>query len=82
MTDSSDYEDNEDNAVDDDESQAAEKGAVVSDSTVSDADVAEAETLTVTAKLRQRLTLEEELAAFLARGGKIQEVPPDESARD
>ncbi|MBU3846230.1 MAG: hypothetical protein H9855_04540 [Candidatus Acinetobacter avistercoris] len=82
MTDSSDYDDNEDNAVDDDESQAAEKGAVVSDSTVSDADVAEAETLTVTAKLRQRLTLEEELAAFLARGGKIQEVPPDESARD
>lgn len=82
MTDSSDYDDNEDNAVDDDESQAAEKGAAVSDSTVSDADVAEAETLTVTAKLRQRLTLEEELAAFLARGGKIQEVPPDESARD
>lgn len=82
MTDSSDYDDNEDSAVDDDESQAAEKGAVISDSTVSDTDVAEAETLTVTAKLRQRLTLEEELAAFLARGGKIQEVPPDESARD
>lgn len=82
MTDSNDYDDNEDSAVDDDESKAAEKGAAISDSTVSDADVAEAETLTVTAKLRQRLTLEEELAAFLAQGGKIQEVPPDESARD
>lgn len=82
MTDSNDYDDNEDSAVDDDESQAAEKGAAISDSTVSDADVAEAETLTVTAKLRQRQTLEDEVAAFLARGGKIQEVPPDESARD
>ncbi|AMW78284.1 hypothetical protein AMD27_04885 [Acinetobacter sp. TGL-Y2] len=82
MTDSNDFDDNEDSVVDDDESQAAEKGATVSDSTVSDADVAEAETLTITAKLKQRQALEDEIAAFLARGGQIKEVPPDESARD
>ena len=83
MTDSNDYDDNtEDNVVDDDESQAAEKGAAASDSTVSDSDLAEAETLTVTAKKKQREALEDEVAAFLARGGKIIEVPPDESAQD
>jgi hypothetical protein len=43
-------------------------------------DVAEAESLTVTAKLHQRQQLEDELARFLAQGGKITEVPPDESA--
>lgn len=82
MTDTNDFDDNEDVVVDEDESKAAEKGAAISDSTVSDADVAEAETLTVTAKLRQRQALEDEVAAFLANGGKIKEVPPDESARD
>ena len=82
MTDSNDFDDNEDSVVDEDESQAAEKGAAISDSTVSDADVAEAETLTITAKLKQRQALEDEVAAFLARGGQIKEVPPDESARD
>ena len=83
MTDSNDYDDNtEDNAVDDDEAQAAEKGAAANDSTVSDSDLAEAETLTVTAKKKQREALEDEVAAFLARGGKITEVPPDESAQD
>lgn len=80
MTDTNDYDENtEDSAVDDDEAKAAEKGAAASDSTVSDADLAEAETLTVTAKLKQRQALEDEVAAFLARGGKITEVPPDES---
>lgn len=69
-------------AVDDDEEKAAEKGAAASDSTVSDSDLAEAETLTVTAKLKQRIALEDEVAAFLARGGRIIEVPPDESAKD
>ena len=83
MTDSNDYDDNtEDNVVDDDEAQAAEKGAAANDSTVSDSDLAEAETLTVTAKKKQREALEDEVAAFLARGGKITEVPPDESAQD
>lgn len=82
MTDSNDYDENEDSAVDEDESRAAEKGAAVNDSTVSDTDVAEAESLTITAKMKQRQALEDEVAAFLANGGKIKEVPPDESARD
>ena len=82
MTDMNDYDDVEDSTVDDDEAKAAEKGAADSDVVASDIDVAEAETLTVTAKLKQRQTLEDEVAAFLARGGKITEVPPDESARD
>lgn len=82
MTDMNDYDDNDDSAVDDDEAQAAEKGAAESDSTVSDTDVAAAETLSVTAKRRQRQELEDQMAEFLARGGKIKEVPPDESAYD
>ena len=44
--------------------------------------MAEAETLTVTAKLKQRQALEDEVAAFLARGGRITEVPADESTKD
>jgi hypothetical protein len=82
MTDTNDYDDVEDSTVDDDEAKAAEKGASDSEESASDVDVAEAETLTVTAKLKQRQSLEDEVAAFLARGGKITEVPPDESARD
>lgn len=77
-----DYDDVEDSIVDEDEADAAEKGAVVGDEKVSDIDVTEAETLTITAKLKQRQSLEDEVAAFLARGGKITEVPPDESAKD
>ncbi|WP_446892414.1 hypothetical protein [Acinetobacter sp. NS4_7] len=82
MTDMNDYDDAEDSTVDEDEAKAAEKGAVDSEEGVVDGDLAEAETLTVTAKLKQRQALEDEVAAFLARGGKITEVPPDESARD
>lgn len=80
MTEMNDYDDAEDSAVDDDEAKAAEKGAADSEDTASDSDVAEAETLTVTAKQKQREALEDEVAAFLARGGRITEVPPDESA--
>lgn len=82
MTDMNDYDDAEDSTVDEDEAKAAEKGAVDSEEGVVDGDLTEAETLTVTAKLKQRQALEDEVAAFLARGGKITEVPPDESARD
>ena len=81
MTDMNDYDDVEDTTVDDDEAKAAEKGALDSEDAVNDGDVAEAETLTVTAKQKQRQALEDEMAAFLARGGKITEVPPDEAAR-
>jgi hypothetical protein len=82
MTEINDYAENDDQAVDEDEAQAAEKGATNNESSISDADLAEAETLSVTAKNKQRQSLEDEVAAFLARGGKITEVPPDESAYD
>ncbi len=82
MTEMNDYDESEDSAVDDEEAKAAEKGASDASEGASDGDVAEAETLTVTAKLKQRQTLEDEVAAFLARGGRITEVPPDENAHD
>ena len=82
MTDMNDYDDAEDSAVDEDEAQAAEKGAGDSAESATDGDTAEAETLTITAKLKQRHALEDEVAAFLARGGRITEVPPDESVKD
>ena len=82
MTDMNEYDDAEDAVVDDDEAKAAEKGAAEGDEVVSDTDVLEAETLTVTAKLKKRQALEDEVAAFLARGGRITEVPADDSVRE
>ncbi|CAM4263740.1 hypothetical protein MMP66_08320 [Acinetobacter dispersus] len=79
MTEMNDYDENtEDSVVDDDEAKAAERGADDAESSANDTDLAEAESLTVTAKLKQRQALEDEVAAFLARGGRITEVPPDE----
>ena len=79
MTEMNDYDEKtEDSAVDDEEAKAAESGADSEEATIDDADLAEAETLTVTAKQKQRQALEDELAAFLARGGRITEVPPGE----
>ena len=80
MTDMNDYDDAEDSVVDEDEAKAAEKGASDTSEGAVDGDTAEAETLTVTAKQKQRQALEDEVAAFLARGGRITEVPPDEEA--
>ena len=83
MTDMNDYDEAEDAVVDEDEAKAAEKGAgESSEESGNDTDVSEAETLTVTAKMKQRQALEDEVAAFLARGGRITEVPSDESVRD
>lgn len=65
-------------AVDEDEAQNAEKGAKSEEATNNENDRVEAESLTVTAKYKQREALEDEVAAFLARGGKITEVPPEE----
>lgn len=72
MSDINDYEDAEDSAVDEDEAKAAESGAADEEaSSINDTDIAEAETLTVTAKQKQRQALEDEVAAFLARGGEL-----------
>lgn len=67
--------------VDEAEATAAEDGAKdEAAGSLTDADLAEAESLTVTAKQKVREQLEDELARFLAQGGRITEVPPDESA--
>jgi hypothetical protein len=42
--------------------------------------IADAETLTVSSKESARRQLEEEMERFLASGGKIRQIPPDESA--
>lgn len=79
----SDYDDLDDPMIDDDEAKDAENGSGDElDDVANDIDIAEAESLTVTAKQKQRDALADEVAAFLARGGKITEVPPDESAKD
>lgn len=77
-----DYDEVDENEIDDEPDTENEPVGGESDEAVSDIDIAEAETLTVTAKQKQRAALEDEIAAFLANGGKITEVPPDESAKD
>lgn len=86
-----DYDDLDETAdpIDDDEGEdegsAAEEGAeapAASDGEATPAaarnnDVVEAETLTVSSKEALRRQLEEEMERFLARGGKVQEIPPD-----
>lgn len=84
MSDVNDYddEDREDQNVDEDEAKAAQKGADTEGGNLSDADLAEAESLTVTAKQHIREQLEDEVARFLAQGGRITQMQPDESAQD
>lgn len=45
-------------------------------------DLAQAESLSPSAKRDERQRLAEELERFLAQGGRIQEVPSDDSIRD
>lgn len=77
-----DYDEVDENEIDDEPDTDNEPVVGESDEAINDIDIAEAETLTVTAKQKQRAALEDEIAAFLAKGGKITEVPPDESAKD
>jgi len=87
-----DYDDVPDDDLDgaDDTDLGADADVVVSDDDEQDAEaarrkadeLAEAESLTVTAKKNQRQQLEDELARFLAQGGRIVEVPPDDTIRD
>lgn len=84
MSDVNEYddEDREEQNVDEDEAKAAQKGADTEGGNLSDADLAEAESLTVTAKQHIREQLEDEVARFLAQGGRITQMQPDESALD
>ena len=84
MTDINDYDedDREDQNIDEDEANAAQKGADDDAGNLSNEDLAEAESLTVTAKQHIREQLEDELARFLAQGGKITQIQADESIRE
>ena len=78
--------DDVDNTIDvDTESVAIDPDSADSGDEVSrltDADLAEAESLTVTAKQSIRQQLEDEVARFLAQGGRITEVPTDDTVRE
>jgi hypothetical protein len=87
---SDDYDDDQDDGVDApeiDDSITPDVSAEDGEAKDSEAErlkadeIAEAESLTVTAKQSQRQQLEDELARFLAQGGRIVEVPPDESVQ-
>lgn len=84
MTDMNDYDedDREDQNVDEDEAKAAQKGADDESGNLSNEDLAEAESLTVTAKQHIREQLEDEVARFLAQGGKITQMQADDSVHD
>lgn len=83
-----DYDDEFDETADpvDDEPEAEDEVAVDAESGEpavakdKDIDLSDAETLTVSSKEAARRQLEEEMERFLASGGKIRQIPPDESA--
>lgn len=86
MSDVNDYDDDEreDPSVDENEAKAAQKGGSSEEEAgmLSDLELAEAESLTVTAKQHIREQLEDEVARFLAQGGKITQVPAGEANLD
>lgn len=73
--DTDDLDEQDEQGVDDHEAQAAQKGAEDDERDLSDAERAQAESLTVTARAEARQKLEDELAQFLAAGGKITQIP-------
>ena len=82
-----DFDDEFDETADvpDDEPESADEAAAPAEGAAAASegdmsDVAEAETLTVSSKEALRKQLEEEMERFLARGGRITEVPPDETS--
>ncbi len=54
--------------------------SVGSEGKAKEIDLADAETLTVSSKEAARRQLEEEMERFLAAGGKIRQIPADESS--
>ena len=64
----------------DEPAEAPAEGGAVPASEGALSDVAEAESLTVSSKESLRRQLEEEMERFLSRGGKIVEVPADETS--
>lgn len=79
MSDLNDYDDDQDESEIDPEETSTTPASNDDAEKLTDAELAEAESLTVTAKQHIREQLEDELARFLAQGGTITEVPPDDT---
>lgn len=86
-----DYDDFDENDPVEDEAEDEVEEALDADAPVAEAasgeaapaarkDIDEAETLSVSSKEALRRQLEEEMERFLAKGGKVQEIPPDVTA--
>lgn len=76
-----DEEDDEVEAEGDEPVAAAEGGGSgSSEAAAARTDIDTAESLTVSSKEAIRRQLEEEMERFLAKGGKVQEIPPDVTA--
>lgn len=75
-----DVETNTDEIEDGEVSAEGEGGEVSAATKARNEEIAEAESLSVSSKEALRRQLEEEVARFLAKGGKVQEIPPDDSA--
>lgn len=86
-----DYDDFDENDPVEDEAEDEVEETLDADAPVAEAasgeaapaarkDVDEAETLSVSSKEALRRQLEEEMERFLAKGGKVQEIPPDVTA--
>lgn len=73
-----DEEEDEGEAEADEPAAAAEGGS--SEAVAARTDIDTAESLTVSSKEALRRQLEEEMERFLAKGGKVQEIPPDVTA--
>ncbi|MGH8492436.1 MAG: hypothetical protein ACRERR_04950 [Moraxellaceae bacterium] len=76
-------EEEDEAAADGDEPAAAAEGGSgggSSESAAARTDMDTAESLTVSSKEAIRRQLEEEMERFLAKGGKVQEIPPDVTA--
>lgn len=70
-------DDVEDEAEEGGEAEASAEGGSEASPAPRNADLEDAETLTVSSKEALRRQLEEEMARFLAKGGQIKEIPPD-----
>jgi hypothetical protein len=73
-------DDTETLAADADVAEAEVSSDAGGDGPISRSEVDDAETLTVSSKEALRRQLEEEMERFLAQGGKIREIPADETS--
>lgn len=77
---SNEVEDTDTEEIGNNEEASGEDAETSAETKARNEEIAEAESLSVSSKEALRRQLEDEVACFLAKGGKVQEVPPDDSA--